>query len=173
MLMTLINLTNLSLLRNPVVKQTPKFRDQVVSLTRRQFSELNGQTIKAQERQYLEQLNARKQVKFNRQNTAEREADRGSAAQVNKGATSPFTQNSFVQNQMPSGRLQRPGSIPAMKPAQQAAAAAGMGIDGQSKKVYASGNAKIAALNPRLNSIDMQAVFHERDNMVQPGYGQN
>ena len=42
MLMTLINLTNLSLLRNPVVKQTPKFRDQVVSLTKRQFSELNG-----------------------------------------------------------------------------------------------------------------------------------
>ena len=42
MLMTLINLTDLSLLRNPVVKLTPKFRDQVVSLTRRQFSELNG-----------------------------------------------------------------------------------------------------------------------------------
>ena len=42
MLMTLINLTDLSLLRNPVVKKTPKFRDQVVSLTKRQFKELNG-----------------------------------------------------------------------------------------------------------------------------------
>mmetsp|Transcript_43178 Transcript_43178/g.57120 ORF Transcript_43178/g.57120 Transcript_43178/m.57120 type:complete len:103 (+) Transcript_43178:934-1242(+) len=63
MLMTLIRLTNLSMLRNPVLKKTPKFRDQVVSFTQPQFTELNGQTIKMQERHYLAQLNARKQVK--------------------------------------------------------------------------------------------------------------
>ena len=34
--------------RNPVVKTTPKFRDQVILLTRPQFSELDGKTIKAQ-----------------------------------------------------------------------------------------------------------------------------
>ena len=33
MLMTLVRLTNLTMLRNPVIK-TPKYRDQVVSLTR-------------------------------------------------------------------------------------------------------------------------------------------
>ena len=42
MLMTLVRLTNLSLLRNPVIRLTPKFRDQVVSLTQPQFTELNG-----------------------------------------------------------------------------------------------------------------------------------
>ena len=50
MLMTLIRLVNLNMHRNPVVKSTPKFRDSVVSLTRPQFMELNGQTIKSHER---------------------------------------------------------------------------------------------------------------------------
>lgn len=53
MLMTLIRLTNLTMLRNPVIKLTPKYRDQVVSLTQPQFVELDGRTIKLQERQYL------------------------------------------------------------------------------------------------------------------------
>lgn len=70
MLMTLVRLTQLTLQRNPVVKHTLKYRDQVVSLTGPQFTELDGKTIKAQERQYLQQLNARKQIKLNRQNTA-------------------------------------------------------------------------------------------------------
>ena len=50
MLMTLIRLTQLTMLRNPVVRQTPKYRDQVVSLTGPQFTELDGKTIKIQER---------------------------------------------------------------------------------------------------------------------------
>ena len=68
MLMTLIRLTQLTMLRNPVVK-TFKYRDQVVSLTRPQFTELDGKTIKGPERQYLDKLNALKQVKINRQHT--------------------------------------------------------------------------------------------------------
>ncbi len=59
----------MSLLRNPVVKLTPKYRDQVVALTGHQFTELDGKTIKGQERQYITQLNARKQVVFNRAQT--------------------------------------------------------------------------------------------------------
>ena len=47
MLMTLQNLRNLNMHRNPVVKNTPKFRDQVILLTRPQFTELDGKTIKA------------------------------------------------------------------------------------------------------------------------------
>ena len=46
MLMTLVRLSNLTMLRNPVVKLTPKYRDQVVALTRQQFTELDGKTIK-------------------------------------------------------------------------------------------------------------------------------
>ena len=64
MLMTLIRLERLTMLRNPVIKQTAKYRDQVVSLTGPQFTELDGKTIKPQERQYLQQLNARKQTKM-------------------------------------------------------------------------------------------------------------
>ena len=46
MLMTLVRLNSLTMLRNPVVKLTPKYRDQVVALTRQQFTELDGKTIK-------------------------------------------------------------------------------------------------------------------------------
>jgi Leucine-rich repeat (LRR) protein len=62
-LMTLHRLTSLRLANNPVTKVTPKYRDQVVILTKNQFTELDGKTIKMQERQYLSQLNARKQMK--------------------------------------------------------------------------------------------------------------
>ena len=56
MLMTLQSLNKLSLLNNPVTKNTHKYRDQVVILTRGQFTDLDGKTIKMQERQYLAQL---------------------------------------------------------------------------------------------------------------------
>lgn len=61
--MTLQRLITLTLKNNPVTKSTPKYRDQVVILTKNQFTELDGKTIKQQERQYLSQLNARKQIK--------------------------------------------------------------------------------------------------------------
>ena len=75
MLMTLQSLRTLSMHRNPVVKTTPKFRDQVIILTRPQFTELDGKTIKAQERQYINQLNQRKQIKY-QQNRATKENQR-------------------------------------------------------------------------------------------------
>lgn len=46
MLMTLQRLTNLNLKNNPVTKTTPKYRDQVVGLTKNQFQELDGKVIK-------------------------------------------------------------------------------------------------------------------------------
>jgi hypothetical protein len=61
--MTLQRLISLKLINNPVTKNTSKYRDQVVILTKNQFTELDGKTIKMQERQYLSQLNARKQMK--------------------------------------------------------------------------------------------------------------
>jgi hypothetical protein len=49
-LMTLQRLISLKLINNPVTKNTSKYRDQVVILTKNQFTELDGKTIKMQER---------------------------------------------------------------------------------------------------------------------------
>ena len=49
-LMTLMRLVNLKLEGNPVVKQTHKYRDQVVSLTQETFKDLDGKEIKKNER---------------------------------------------------------------------------------------------------------------------------
>jgi hypothetical protein len=46
MLMTLQRLRTLNLRNNPVTKATAKYRDQVVILTKNQFEELDGKTIK-------------------------------------------------------------------------------------------------------------------------------
>jgi hypothetical protein len=57
--MTLQGLSKLELQGNPVTK-IPKYRDQVVLLTR-YLNDLDGKAIKANERAYLAKLSQRKQ----------------------------------------------------------------------------------------------------------------
>jgi hypothetical protein len=66
-LMTLQNLNKLELQGNPVTK-VPKYRDQVVLLTR-YLSDLDGKQIKANERAYLAKLSQRKQSQTQQQKT--------------------------------------------------------------------------------------------------------
>lgn len=62
-LATLQHLTKINLNRNPVVKLTHKYRDQVVMLTSHTFLELDDMLIKPNERKYLQQLNQRKVIR--------------------------------------------------------------------------------------------------------------
>lgn len=60
--MTLSRLEYMMLAGNPVIK-TPKYRDQIVVLSR-SLLEIDGKPIKNNERQYLNQLNQRKATNF-------------------------------------------------------------------------------------------------------------